>query len=71
MIANPLPSHSRPAINAITEDSTMRIKNKVDEIKSFMDQVYQVMVKIGVILEKKFFKGKCCFCQESSMNHTI
>ena len=29
------------------------------------------MVKIRVIHGKKFFKGKCCFCQEASTNHTI
>ena len=58
MKANPLPNQSRPFINAITKDSSMRIKTKVDEINSSMDEVYNVMVKIGIILEKKIYE---CF----------
>ena len=71
MTANPLPNHTEPTIDAITEDSSMRIETKVDEIKSSMDQVYQVMMKMRVILKKKFFEGKCYFCREASTNHII
>ena len=71
MTVNLLPNHTRPTINAIMEDSGMRIKTKVDEIKLSMDQVYQMMVKMGVIPEKKFFERKCYCCQKASTNHTI
>ena len=46
----------------------MRIKTKVDEINSSMDEVYNVMVKIGIILEKKIYE---CFFWKASTNHTI
>ena len=52
---NPLSNHTRPAVNAIMEDSSIRIKTKVDEIKSSMDEVYCVMVKMGVILKMEIF----------------
>ena len=51
-------NHTRPAGNAIMEDSGIRIKTKVDEIKSFMDEVYCVMVKMGAILKIKFWPRK-------------
>ena len=54
--ANPLPNHVEPTVNAIMEDSGMKIKTKVDEIKLSMDEVYYVMVKIWVNLEKKIFE---------------
>ena len=68
---SPLPNHTEPAINAIIEDPGIRIKIKVDEIESSMDEVYKVMVKVGAILEKKVFEGKCCFCRETNIDRTI
>ena len=69
--ANLLPNHIGPTINAIMEDSGVKIKTKVDEIESSMDKVYKVMVNIRAIPEKKDFDGKCCFCREASIDHII
>ena len=56
MIANSLPNHVRPNINAVMEESSMKIKTTVDEIKSSMDKVYRVMVRMGAIPKMKFLK---------------
>ena len=58
-MANPLPNHVGSNINSIMEESGMKIKSRVDEVKSSMEEVHKVMVKIGAILEKKFFEGMC------------
>ena len=59
---NPLPNHVGPNINAIMEESSMRIKTRVDEVKSSMDEVYKVMVRMRAILETKVFEQSCCYC---------
>ena len=64
-MANPLPNHIEPIDNAIIEDSGIKIKTKVDKIKSSMDEVYHMMVKMGVIPKKEIIikenEEKCCF----------
>ena len=55
MTANPLPNHIRLNVNAIMEESGMKIKTMVDEVKSSMDEVYKVMVRIGAIPKMKVF----------------
>ena len=52
---NPLPNHVGPNVNAIVEDSGLKVKTKMDEVKSSMEKVYKVLVKIWVILEKVVF----------------
>ena len=52
---NPLPNHIGPNVNAIVEDSDLRIKTKVDEVKSSMEEIYKVMVEIKAIPEKEVF----------------
>ena len=54
--ANSLPNHVGPIVNVIMEDSGMKIKTRVNEIKLSMDEVYQVMVMMGVIPRKKTFE---------------
>ena len=46
VMANPLPNHASPNVNAIVEDSGIKVKTKVDEVKSSMEEVYKVLVKI-------------------------
>ena len=58
---NPLPNHVEPNINAIMEESSMRIKTRVDEVKSSMDEVYKVMVRMRAIFETKVFEQSCCY----------
>ena len=71
MTANLLPNHVRATINDVLEDSGIKIQTKVDEIKSSMDEVYHVMVKMGVIPEEKIFEEGCCFFHMANTNHTI
>ena len=54
--ANPLPNHVGPNINAIMEELGMRIKTRMDEVKSSMDEVYKVMVRIRVIPKMQVLK---------------
>ena len=74
-MANPLPNHIEPIDNAIIEDSGIKIKTKVDKIKSSMDEVYHVMVKMNVILENEISTKEneewCCFCHPTSVDHII
>ena len=70
-MTNPLPNHAGPNVNAIIEASGVGIKTKLYEIKSPMDVVYKVMVKIGVIPKIKIFEGKCYYCQKACLSHTI
>ena len=65
LTTNPFPSHVGPTVNAIMEESILKIKTKVEEIKSSMDEVYNVMVKIGIIPVNEIFTKDdegCCFC---------
>ena len=68
---NPLPNHAGPNVNAIMEESGMKINTRVDEVKASMNEVYKVMVRMGVIPKKKFFEGTCCYYREACLNHTI
>ena len=70
-MANPLPNHIEPNVNDIMEESGMKIKTKVDEIKSSMDEVYMVMVRIEAIPKMKASEGKCCYYWEACLNHNI
>ena len=54
-MANPLPNHVGPNVNGITEDLGLRVKTKVDEVNISMEEVYKVLVKIRVILEREVF----------------
>ena len=71
MTVNPLPNHIGLNVNAIMEESGMKIKTKVDEVKSSMNEVYKVMVMTRAIPKKKFFEGTCCYCKEACLNHII
>ena len=55
VMANPLPNHVGPNVNTIMEELGTRIKMKVDEVKSSMDEVYKALIEMGMILETKFF----------------
>ena len=55
MTANSLLNHTEPSVNVIMEDSSIKVKTKVDEVKSSMEELYKVFVKIWVILEKEIF----------------
>ena len=59
--ANSLPNHVGPIINAGMEESGMRIKIRVDEVKSSMDEMYKVMVRVRAILEMKVFERNYCY----------
>ena len=37
VMANPLPNHVEPNVNAIVEESSMKIKTRVDEVKLSKD----------------------------------
>ena len=63
VMANPLPNHVGPNVNAAMEESGMRTKTRLDEVKSPMDVVYKATVNI--------YEGKYYYCQESCLNHTI
>ena len=41
------------------------------KIKTRVDDVHNVMVRMEAILEKNFFKRMCCYCREVCLNHTI
>ena len=58
MTANPLPNHVGPIVNAIVEDSSLRVKTKVDEVKASMEEIYEVLVKMRVIFKKRFLIRK-------------
>ena len=55
MTVNTLPNHVGPKVNTIMEELGMRIKMKVDEVKSSMDEVYKALIEMGVVLEMKIF----------------
>ena len=61
MIANPLPNHTWPNVNAVMEKSSMGIKTRVDEVKSSMDEVCKMMVRMRAILGMKVFERSCCY----------
>ena len=75
VMANLLPNHIGLVVSAIMEDSCIKIKTKVDEIKSSMDEVYYVMVKMRVIPKKEIFvkenEQRCYFCHATGTDHTI
>ena len=53
---NPLPNHAGPKSNAIMEDSVLKVKTKVDEVKASMEEIYEVLTRIGVIPKKEVFE---------------
>ena len=55
---NPLPNHNGPKINFMEEDSTLRVKTKVDEEKTTMEEIHDVLIKIRAILKKESYVGK-------------
>ena len=63
---NPLPNHVGPKIDVVMEDSILRVKTKVDQVKATMKEMHEVLVKVGAILKKEITKeGKKkqgCFC---------
>ena len=74
--ANPLPNHVEPNVNAIMEDSSLRVKTKVDEVKAFMEEIYKLLVRMEVIPEKEFFdkeRTQEYFCQNHAgyIGHTV
>ena len=68
---NPLPNQVGLNVNAITEESSMKIKTKVDEVKSPMDEVYKAMVRVEAILRMKAFKGRYYYCRKACSYHII
>ena len=56
MTVNPFPNHARPNVNVVMEESSTRIKTKVEEVKSFMNEVYKVMVRMRAIPKTNFLK---------------
>ena len=57
---NPLPNHSRPKINAFTEDSTTSVKAKVSNVKTPMEDVYKALIQAKILHLRKteMIKGK-------------
>ena len=53
-MATPLPNHVGPNVNAIIKELGMKIKTRVDE-------VHKVMVRMRAIIEKNFFERMCCY----------
>ena len=47
-MGNPLPNHDGPKINAIVEDSTSRVKTKVDEVKAIIEEIHGALIKIVI-----------------------
>ena len=41
---NPLPNHPEPKINALNEDCGLKVKDRIDEVKMCMDNVFEVLV---------------------------
>ena len=62
VMTNPLLNHIGPNVNAVIEKLGMRIKIRVDKVKSSMDEVYKVMVRMRVVPKMKVFEGSCCYC---------
>ena len=60
---NLLPNHIGPDVNAVIEESCMRIKIRVDEVKLSMDEVYKEMVRMRAIPEIKVFEGNCAIAK--------
>ena len=50
---NSLPNHSRPKINALTEDSIRLLKTKISDVKTAMENVYKVLIQAKVLYQKK------------------
>ena len=75
VMINPSPNHTEPTINVIMENLSIKIKTKVNEIKSSMDEVYHVMMKMRVIHKKEISIKEneeiCCLCHMVSNDHTI
>ena len=46
---NSLPNHVGPSVNAIAKDSSLKDKTKVDKVKTSMEEVYQVLVRVRPI----------------------
>ena len=53
VMENPLPNHVGPNVNTIMEELGTRIKMKVDEVKSSMNEV--CLIEMGVIPKMKIF----------------
>ena len=74
---NMLPNHTDPNVNAIVEDSSLKVKTKVDEVKVSMEKVYKVMVRVGAIPINEVFneekRKQSCFCRyhEACVDHTV
>ena len=66
--SNPLPNHSRPKINALTEDSIGLVKTRVSNVKTLVENVYKVLIQAKVLYleETEMIKGK-----EQSMTVSI
>ena len=43
---NPLPNHPKPKINALNEDCGLKVKDRIDEVKMCMDNVFEVLVQV-------------------------
>ena len=74
---NPLSNHIKSNVNAIMEDSNIKVKTKVDEVKASMEDIYKVLVRVRAILRKEAFdeekRKQDCFYQyhAACMGHTI
>ena len=64
---NPLPNHSGPKINALTEDSIESLKTRVNNVKTPMENVYKALTlaKVLHLEETKMIKG------EEGQNRTV
>ena len=77
VIANLLPNHIGPNVNAIMEGSGLKANTKVDKGKSSMEEVYKVLVKIRVIPKRIVFtkekEERDCYCRyhATCIGHTI
>ena len=52
-MGNPLPNHVRAKINAIVEDSALRVKTKINKLKETMEEIDEVMINVGAFPKKK------------------
>ncbi|XP_022736187.1 uncharacterized protein LOC111289419 [Durio zibethinus] len=46
---NPLPNHTRPSINALIDGQTSYVKRRIEEVKTPMAKVFEVLVKTDML----------------------
>ena len=72
-----LPNHAEPKVNAITKEKSQKIKTNVEEVKTPIKVIYEVLVKAGFLelgkkeQDKREMLGHFYEYHTTAMGHTI